>query len=214
MLRVAGWLSLLVAGCVTPGMEMDREYARYVADGRRTYAGGAFEESRQHFEAALKLRPGDPHLLYNLGRCAEGLGKAKEAEDLYSQALQRDTNHAEARQARTTLLFTTGRRDEAKREVQAWLADQPARAAPYVEDGWLRLQDGDLDSARARFQQALDFDPRCPRALAELGKVYERLGHADRAVVLYRRSLDSDRDQPDLRQRLATLKNVAPPRPD
>ncbi|MGL4551727.1 MAG: tetratricopeptide repeat protein [Gemmataceae bacterium] len=199
---------LAALGCVTPGMEAERARARHAADGQRAFRQGGYAEAREHYTAALTLQPDDPDLLYNLGRCAEGQGKKAEAEGLYRQAIDARPDHAPARRARTGLLIATGRRAEAERDVKAWLADRPQAAAAYVEDGWLSLQAGDVDSARGRFQQALDLDPRDGRAMVELGRIYERLDHPGRAADLYRRSLALDRDQPEVRERLSALEKA------
>jgi Tfp pilus assembly protein PilF len=195
----------LTAGCVTPQMQMEQRRAQLQADGIKAYRRGGYVEARQHFEAALQLRPNDAHLLYNLGKCAEKQGKLEEADDLFRRAIVEHPDHAAARHARTMLLTKTGKRDQAEREVQAWLADRPKSAAAYAEDGWLRLQEGDLDKARGRFQQALDLDPRNQRALNELARIYERLNHPGRAAALYRRSLGIEADQPEIRERLQAL---------
>ena len=104
-------------------------------------------------------------------------------------------------------------RDVAERMVRDWLRSSPNLAGPYIEDGWLRARDGDLDSARGRLMHALERDPRNPRALTELGLVYEKLDRPDRAIVLYERSLEADPDQPATREQLEKLRARGVPRP-
>jgi Tfp pilus assembly protein PilF len=195
----------LAVGCVTPQMEMEQRRVQLQADGVKAYRRGGYVEARQHFEAALQLRPNDADLLYNLGKCADKEGKRDEADDLFRRAIVEQPDHAAARHARTELLTKSGKRDQAEREVQAWLADRPKSASAYVEDGWLRLNEGDLDKARGRFQQALDFDPRNVRALNELARIYERMDYPGRAADLYRRSLGIQSDQAEIRERLQAL---------
>jgi protein O-GlcNAc transferase len=210
-MRLSCWaIVLLAAGCLSPHSELEQRRLQLQADGIKAYRRGGYHEARQHFEAALQLRPNDPDLLYNLGRTAEMQNKLQEAEELYRQAIVEQPDHAAARQARTQLLWKTGRQDQAHREVQAWLVDHPQSAAAYAEDGWLRLQDGDWDKARGRFQQALDRDPKNIRALNELARIYERLDYPDRAAELYRRSLAHRPDQPQIRERLSALEKAGP----
>jgi tetratricopeptide (TPR) repeat protein len=208
MHRIVAPLLLTALGCVTPAMEMERARARHTADGQRAFRQGGYPEAREHFNAALKLRPDDPDLLYNLGRCAEAERKQAEAEELFKRVIDRDPGHAPARRSRTKLLLATGRRADAEREAKDWLTARPGDAGPYVEEGWLLLQAGDVDRARGRFQQALDRDPRDARAMVELGRIYERLDHPDRAAELYRRSLAINRDQPEIRERLSALEKA------
>jgi Flp pilus assembly protein TadD len=108
------------------------------------------------------------------------------------------------------------RQEEGVRFTSDWLRSRPSQAGPYIADGWLCAREGDLDAARVRFQRALDLEPRNPRAMVELGRIYERLGRPDRAVVLYERALQANPDQPDLRKKVAGLRKrgVEPPHPD
>jgi Tfp pilus assembly protein PilF len=201
---------------VAPQSELEQRRVQLQADGIKAYRRGGYREARQHFEAALQLRPNDADVLYNLGRTAEKENKLDEANELFRRSIVEQPDHASARQARTQLLCKTGKREQADREVQAWLVDHPSSAAAYAEDGWLRLQDGDLDRARGRFQQALDRDPKNVRALNELGRIYERMDYPGRAAELYRRSLAHQADQPEIRERLDALvkAGVTAPRPD
>src|SRR5262249_55717979 len=176
---------------------------------------GAYNQARQSFEAALALSPGSANLVFNVGQCHARLGRPDEAERLYKECLARAPNHPECRHAWCTLLVDTRRQPEAVRMVEDWLRQQPELSSPYVEDAWLRARDGDLMHARGRLQQAIDKDPRDSRALAELGRVYEKLDYPGRALLLYERSLEVDPDQPELKRKVQELRkqNVKPPRP-
>src|SRR5262249_34562053 len=124
--------------------------------------------------------------------------------------------HAAARHAWTMLLVETGRQKQAVTMVESWLRAKPRLAGPYVEDGWLRAREGDLDSARARYQQALNIEPRNSRALVELAHVYEKLDLPDRSLVLYERALAADPNQPGIARLVSELraKGVGQPKPD
>ena len=208
-------IAFLIAGCVTPAMKADRECARHSADGLSLLRRGSHREARDYFKLALAHKPEDPDLLYCLGRCEDGLGDSKQAEALYLRCLGKDSGHEGARHALVLRLVADGRLEDARKTVAAWLAHQPDKPGPYVEDGLLRLGDGDLDAARGRFQQALDFDPHHVRANTELGKVYERLGREGRALVLYQRA-SADPNAAEARANLERLrrKRVSPARPD
>jgi tetratricopeptide (TPR) repeat protein len=114
------------------------------------------------------------------------------------------------------LLVRSDRRDDATRMVQDWVAREPQRAAAYAEYGWLWRELGDLPGAQIRLQKALELDPHDPRALIELGLIYEAMQRPERAVVLYERVLERDPNQPEVIQRLIALQvqGVGPPRPE
>ncbi len=209
---IAGLL-LTISACADPAQERLSEYNR---DGLLLYSKGSYDHARETFEAALALKPGDPNILYNLGRCYERLGQAVLAEARYNDCLRVAPDHAECHHALVVLLAETGRRDEAVRSAEAWLTARPDLAAPYAVDGWLWHQFGDLPRAQGRLQQALEHDSRDTHALNELALVYEDMHRPDRAAALYERSLDYRPDQPDVKARLASLRaaGAGVPRPD
>jgi len=55
-------------------------------------------------------------------------------------------------------------------------------------------------------EEELQRRPGDARVLAEIGKVYERIGEKERAAEYYQRSLKADPAQPDLQKRLEALR--------
>ena len=211
----AGWvagLAVLLAGCAAPSPIAER-VRDYNEDGVYLYQHGSYAEARETFRAALALQPADPNLLYHLAQCHDRLGQAAVAEQTYQDCLRRAPNHPECRHALTVLLVNSGRRADAARMVDEWLAREPKLAAPYAEDGWLRAQSGDLLNARGRLQQALMHDPHNAFALTELARLYETMHRPDRAVVLYEASLAANPHQPDVFQRVSLLRSQGAGRP-
>ena len=214
MPRLVALPALLLAGCalIAPKPEQDT----HAVEGLRLYRSGAYAEARESFRAALVLRPEDVDLQYNLARCHERLKNAAEAEQLYQRVLERAPNHLEARHALVARRVEAGQRDAARKMVEDWLRSNPNLAGPYIEDAWLCAVDNDLDRARGRLQQALDLEPRHPRALADLARVYMKLSRHGRALVLFERSLEANPDQPDVAREAEQLRasGVRRPQPD
>jgi tetratricopeptide (TPR) repeat protein len=202
-----------ISACADVGHEKLFEYNR---DGRALFDKGSYDHAREMFEAALSVKPGDPNLIYNIGRCHERLGQPDRAQARYEECLRVAPDHAECRRALAELLIARGRRDEAVQMTESWLRSRPEYAAPYALDGWLWHQFGDLPRAQGRLQQALERDSRNTHALNELALVYEDMHRPDRAAALYARSLDYQPDQPDVKVRLVSLKanGAGNPRPD
>src|SRR5207245_10871254 len=127
------------------------------------------------------------------------------AERYYQQCLLQAPNQADCRHALACLLVREGRKDDAARLIEDWLAREPRLAAAYAEDGWLWRQAGDLPRAQARLQQALELDPHNERALVELGILYETMERPERAVALYERVLADNPRQTEVKRRHALL---------
>ena len=206
-------LAIGAAGCASEKQEKVRFYNE---DGIYLFQRGEYQPARESFLAAIALTPEDPALYYSVGECYDRMGDVANAERHYMECLGRDPGHADSRHALTVLLVREGRRDEAERMVQQWLAREPKRAAAYAEDGWLWYQSGDLPRAQARLQQALELDRHDMRTLIELARVYEAMNRPDRAVALYERVVERNPRQVEVVKRLKALKSqgTGQPHPD
>jgi Tfp pilus assembly protein PilF len=206
-------LLLGLAGCQTA----DQDRARlFNEDGIYLYERGNYGPARESFEVALGFQPQDAGLLYNVGQCYDRENNPATAEAFYQRCLAQDANHAPCRHALTLLLYRTGRREEADRRIEDWLAREPKRADAYVEDGWRLRQNGDLQHAQGRLQQALDLERNNVRALTEMALLFEVLELPERAAFLYQQALNQDPRQPAVAERLDLLrfKKVGKPLPD
>lgn len=212
MALVAAW-ALAAGACAPESQERIRDYTQ---DGLSLYKKGDYVHSRETFQAALTLQPGDANLVYNMGQCSDRMGQYALAETQYQQCLQIAPNHQECRLALASLLVRENRRPEAVRMTEEWLTGQPRLAGAYAVDGWLWRQTGDWPRAQSRLQQALALDPDNYLALTELAQVYEALKRPDRAYNLYEKALDARPEQTEIRARLTALKKegVGRPRPD
>lgn len=208
----AGYVLLLltVAGCAAPSQEKVRAFTD---DGLHLYTHGDYRDAKESFQAALALQPGDVNLLYDLGQCYDRLGDDVLAERTYNECLQRSPNHTECRHALLALMVREGRWAEATDSVHAWLQREPKLATPIAEDAWLWRQYGDLPKAQARVQEALAVDPHDNRALLEEAQIFEVKQRPDRAVYLYELALQYHPDQPDVVQRVQTLREQGATRP-
>jgi Tfp pilus assembly protein PilF len=212
-LLALGLLLLGSQGCDTTQQE---RMHRFNDDGVFQFRQGAYGGARESFEAALKLKPDDSSILYNIGQCYDRQGDWPKAEKIYRQVLEKSEHHGDCRHALAVLLLHTGRKSEADQMIQDWLSREPKRAAAYAEDGWRLRQEHAYPQARARLEQALALDPRSLRALTELAILYEDMGLPERALVLYERALDIDPNQDEVLERYNQLKrkNVGRPLPN
>jgi tetratricopeptide (TPR) repeat protein len=209
--RCIALLPWIVAGCAATPTE-DR-MRMFNDDGVHLFAHGNYHAALESFELALTLQPDDPNLLFNLGQCHDRTGNPAIAEKYYLECLQRKAGHTEARHAYVSLLYRTGRVDQANELIDQWLREHPDLADTYALDAWRLRQQNAIPQAHGRLQQALALDPQHTRALTELALVYEQTGMPDRAIVLYERIVARDPQQHEVRQRLDSLRNRGIGRP-
>jgi tetratricopeptide (TPR) repeat protein len=213
LILLSAWILVALPGCTTNNQE---RLQLLNEDGVHLFQQGDYRSARQSFEAALRVKPNDGHLLFNIGQCYDRLGSTQKAESYYQQCLEVSPNHAPCRRALAVLWLKDGKRKEVEQFTEDWLAREPKLADAYVEDGWRLRMDHDLFKAQARFQQALDIDAHNARGLYEMGVLFELLSEPGRALALYERSLQIDPQQPETSNRVNTLraKGVTRPLPD
>lgn len=168
---------------------------------------GKLSEAVTSLQAALKARPGDPDLLYYLGRAsgllsksafdalesgtpnsarahqalAENLAALKrtvEAENEFKQAIAARSDAPGIHLELGQLYTSTSVWPKAEEQFRAECKLQPGDAEAAYDLGQALLQQGKLGQARAELQRAQDLRPGMPETLYLLGKVASQQGDA------------------------------------
>ena len=84
----------------------------------------------------------------------------------------------------------TQRHGQALQLLQAWMADWPHSAIPYLMRGRLRTLQSDLQQAEADFRRAIELAPENREVRLELALVLERSNRLREAVPLFEGCLD------------------------
>ena len=91
------------------------------------------------------------------------------------------------------VLDEAGRRDEARREYEAIIAQQADYAPALMGLGAIQAQSGNLEEATALFRKALASDPSLDTARFNLARVLEQQKLTQEAAVEYRRLAEDPR---------------------
>jgi len=193
---------------------------RYVAQGQNTAGVRSFEQGNyqgavQQFNQALANDPNNPDAYYNLARIYHRQATASrrkedydQAERLYNQCLDKSPNHVDCHRALAVMLIEENRTAEAFRLLERWSLREPNLSSAKVELARLHQEHGKREVARDALIQALAVNPYDARALAALGRMYEQDGDSNSALATYQRSLQANPLQPELAQRVATMRGV------
>lgn len=119
--------------------------------------------------------------MYRLGRHHQKENRLDQAAEAYRDALTRDPDHVEARNALATVYAAQGKSDEAIAEFQAVLQKHPALPHVYNNLGYVHYLKKDYNAAMADFGQSIALDPANPRAFANLALVHEQMGDSMKA---------------------------------
>ena len=112
-------------------------------------------------------------------------------------------------------MVDSGRGVAAAELLGMWATAEVWRPEPHIELAWLARESGNTAGAERHLLNALRASPSHPVVTAHLGQLYQDSGQSDRATAMYQRSLFSDWYQPEVRSRLASLREqgvgIGPP---
>ncbi|MCS7303761.1 MAG: tetratricopeptide repeat protein [Thermoguttaceae bacterium] len=187
------------------------------AEGVRLFQQSRYDEALQKFQKAIYLNPKDADGYYNLAATYHRLGvlnqrpsDLKQAEHYYHMCLDQNPDHRECYRGLAVLLVEQGRGEEAFRLLKSWADRRPDLADPKIELARLYEEFGDRETAKDYLVSALGVEPSNPRALAALGRLRELSGDTLQALADYQRSLEANRFQEGVQQRVAALRAQMP----
>lgn len=183
--------------------------------GVQLFEQGNYDGAARRFQQAIADDPAFADGYYNLASTHHRLWKlrgtpndAAQAEQLYRLSIDRDAEHRESYRALATLMNEQGRSQEAFALIGNWAARSTQPAEARVELARLYQEYNDFASAQARLREAIELDPRNARAFAALAQLQEQIGDPSQALTNYARSFELDQAQPEVEQRIASLRSL------
>lgn len=149
---------------------------------------GRLEESIVQFRQALVIDPTHAPAQTNLGNALQDQGDLATALDYYRAALALQPADADTHSNLAKALHRMGKLEEAIDHYQQSIILKP-RAQTCNSLGLVLRHQGDLQGAIAQFQSALQLDPQCADALANLGDVFLDQDNPELALRCFDRSL-------------------------
>lgn len=164
-------------------------------------SGNRLDEAENLLERLTALVPSDPEILSLRAKLAEQQGRTAEAESLLKQALQ-EVASWQNQYRLADFEARHGRVEEARRQVETILRQNPENVLVRERLGHLALSYGDLDQAEGIYQ-GLVRSGHPERAYGNLATILALRGRHRKAADFYRRALDA---QPD---HVAAMINLA-----
>lgn len=176
--------------------------AAMVAAADAARSDGRFGEALEIYGQVLVSDPKAVAAQYGTAECLLALGKAGDAERIFT-ALQKDSRyHALALQGRGLVDLVLGRRDQAAATLHQAVAADPKLWRAYSGLGWIADLQRQPGEALKFYDQALAVQPQSAILLNNRG--YSRLlaGKADEAAADFRKALVLDPDSETIRNNL------------
>jgi len=150
----------------------------------------------------LAAFPENLQLLYQRGILFEKGGQHDQAAEVMKQILLLDPKHAEAL---NYLAYRWAERNENLEQALAYAQRALALSdLPHIHDtlGWVLFRRGEIDAALAQLQKAADGLPGDEIVLEHLADVCQAAGLHDLAVLYYRKILEKDPENREIKQKL------------
>jgi tetratricopeptide (TPR) repeat protein len=150
-----------------------------------------------HFDAAEKLAPADPDVLYQLGRLHVGQGNAEKALGYLDRAIAVDPNMGPAWHFKGEALSALGRLEDADAAWREAVAIDPQDARPFLSlAAMYEAHDAD-DAARAVYEAGLRHNGGNADLLNSLGVLELRRNQNDSAIKHLNDALSRDASRTD-----------------
>ncbi|MFO8155867.1 MAG: tetratricopeptide repeat protein [Pseudomonadota bacterium] len=179
-----------------------------LAEAERLVADGDSRAAMDAYRRALVLEPGMAAARVGYARILAGAGRTARAREVLEEGLERQPDHRLLASHMATLAMEAGDRVEARRTLERAVLPE---AAGEVEAqlAYLYRTSGHHAAARDLYARLAEAEPDHPRWLTGLGQSAAAEGAREVAVGAWRRLLEIDSLDPDLRRwaqrRLDTL---------
>ena len=182
---------MLVRPCVTlAAMDPSLEQARQAfMDGVEQFERHQFAAAATLFDQALRLAPGRPSVLMNLGASCVQLGRFEQADDCLQQALAADDSQTDAWVAWGMTQMALGQWSKALHSHERARALGADGADFCLRWGQCLAHAGRLSEAVQAFDQALIHAPNLAEAWSQKASAQRDMGQTADAIAGYQRAL-------------------------
>jgi tetratricopeptide (TPR) repeat protein len=205
----------------------DKDRARVAASTQAKFgvrntvgAAEAYVQNEQYdaavglLQEALKAKPDEVDLQFELGSAYERAGKKADAEKVFEQILSKNPDNLQTLNYLGYMWAESGvNLERAQTMLQKAVAAEPRNGAYIDSLGWVYYQQGKLDLAEKYLTDAARLLPRDATVHEHLGDVLAKRGQVSRALELYRAALKLEpeaKDEAKLRSKIAELEKQKP----
>jgi tetratricopeptide (TPR) repeat protein len=170
---------------------------------------GATADAVVYVKDALRTKPDDIDLQFELGSAYERAGDHDNAEKMFLTVLARQPDHAATLNYLGYMWADANRNLDRAADMLLRAVSQEPRNGAYVDSlGWVYFRQGKLDLALKYLTDATRLLPRDATVHEHLGDVFARQGNYSRALEAYRLALTLDlepKDEEKIRSKIADV---------
>jgi len=172
-------------------------YIAHKALGDVLQKNGQIDEAIRQFQEAIRLKPDDTDVLYNLGNAFLKKDQVDEAIRQYKEIIRLKPGDTDAHNNLGNALLRQGQTDEAIRQFQEVIRLKPDDAKARNNLGIALGREGQFDEAIRQYQEAIRLKPNDADVHFNLGNALLRLGQTDEAIRQYQEVIRLKPDDAD-----------------
>jgi predicted Zn-dependent protease len=184
-----------------------------VSSAEAFIAAGDYTQAIALMNDAVRAKPDEIDLRFELGSAYERSGDDKAAEKIFLEILGKNPEHAATLNYLGYMWAENNVNLERAAEMLGRAVSQEPRNGAYIDSlGWVYFRQGKLDLAEKYLTDATNLLPRDATVHEHLGDVFAKRGDLTRALTLYRAALDLEpekKDEEKLRVKIAELEKQA-----
>ena len=170
---------------------------------------GAAQDAIAHVKEALRSKPDEIDLLFELGSAYERAGELADAEKTFLRVLEQQPEHPATLNYLGYMWADNNMHLDRAAEMLTRAVRHDPRNGAYVDSlGWVYFRQGKLDLALKYLTDATRLLPRDATVHEHLGDVFAKQGEAQKALEAYRVALSLDlepKDEEKIRSKIADL---------
>ncbi len=164
-----------------------------------------YNKAEQMFYMAQQIKPDCPLCYYNIGNSLYTQGEYERALWCWDKCAELSPEHPQIHYRLAQASWVSGKGNRAHEEFLIELRRNPLDLDVLLDFGLFLLESGDMDSAREKFNRALEYDPQCAQGHFYLGEVYRTQQVVTKAVRCYMNAMKFDETLIGPRFRLAEV---------
>ncbi len=181
-------LSAPLAGCDNP----EQKEAKHIKRGNALMEEANYKKARIEYKNAAQLKPTDAEPYYRLGLVDEHEGDLRNAFGNYTSAERQNPRYYPAVLKLAQYFMAAEQYDEARKRIEAALADEPNNAEAHAMQAALLLRQGKLDEAEKEGLDALEKDPASVSGTSALAGVYSAKKETEKAIATVNKGIEKN----------------------
>jgi Flp pilus assembly protein TadD len=164
-----------------------------------------FDEAEKYLSKALTLRPGSPNVLHTMAILYDEIKNWKKSDEIYTQLIKFDSSDAQAFNNYAYSLVERNEQFKKALELAKKAIDLEPENPSYLDTiGWIYFKLNNVKKARQFIEASIKIAGDNAVVLEHLGDIFMKNKKPDKALNLYKRALNFDKNNERLIKKVSS----------